>query len=134
MTWKAWKERFPEGTVLSSDTGHRRDYRSNPYVEYLRGNRLMFPVRRLDDRLAERVQVLGVWNGGGSIAIHAGNFTADRLEREVSLGESRFVVQFDPVTKIMRVKQADAELQWAYSFWFAWSAFRPDTQLLPSDQ
>ena len=34
MKWKAWKEGYPDGEVLSTDTGFRRDYNSNPYAEY----------------------------------------------------------------------------------------------------
>jgi hypothetical protein len=34
LSWRDFKERYPEGDVLSRDTGAERDYGSNPYERY----------------------------------------------------------------------------------------------------
>ena len=34
IAWQQFKENFPEGQVLSQDTGHNRRYGDNPYVGY----------------------------------------------------------------------------------------------------
>jgi hypothetical protein len=44
-TWKDWLDRHPDATVLSLDTGHRRDYGSGVvYKRYFDSPDLMFPV------------------------------------------------------------------------------------------
>jgi len=50
-TWEAWQAKYPETVVLSSQTGHHRDYALNPYSEYEATKRLMFPVANQDKRL-----------------------------------------------------------------------------------
>jgi len=34
LSWSDFKERYPDGDVLSRDTGHDRDYGANPYEGY----------------------------------------------------------------------------------------------------
>ena len=43
-TWKDWRTRHPDTTVLSNQTGYPRDYEFNPYERYFRSDALMFPV------------------------------------------------------------------------------------------
>lgn len=58
-TWGAWRRRHPATTVLSLDTGHRRDYSEGAaYRGYFSTDDLMFPVSRADDRLANKEEVL----------------------------------------------------------------------------
>jgi hypothetical protein len=57
--WGEWKALHPETTVLSLDTGHRRDYSEGAaYREYFGTDRLMFGVPRTDDRLKNKDEVL----------------------------------------------------------------------------
>ena len=58
-TWGAWRRRHPSTTVLSLDTGHRRDYSEGAaYRGYFGADDLMFPVSRTDDRLPNKEEVL----------------------------------------------------------------------------
>ena len=60
-TWEAWRRKHPETTVLSLETGHRRDYGEGvAYREYFATDRLMFPVPFDDDRLKNKQEVLAV--------------------------------------------------------------------------
>ena len=67
-TWRDWSERYPQTSVLSAETGHPRDYRSNPYDGYLTSPGVMFPVTSTSDRLPAKQLVLGVWVGDTSKA------------------------------------------------------------------
>ena len=40
-----WKKLHPDTLVLTSDTGHERDYNRNPYGSYLTNDIVIFPVR-----------------------------------------------------------------------------------------
>ncbi len=58
-TWAEWKSRHPATTVLSLDTGHRRDYSEGAaYRGYFSTDELMFQVPSMDDRLPNKAEVL----------------------------------------------------------------------------
>ena len=60
-TWGAWKKRHPQTTVLSLNTGHRRDYGEGvAYAEYFATDELMFNTPFNDDRLANKQEVLAL--------------------------------------------------------------------------
>ncbi len=44
-TLGAWLERYPNSQILSTETGHQRDYQRYPYGTYRDDQRLVFPVR-----------------------------------------------------------------------------------------
>ena len=58
-TWGEWRRRHPETTVLSLDTGHRRNYAEGvAYRTYFGSDELMFAVSRRDARLPNKEEVL----------------------------------------------------------------------------
>lgn len=60
-TWGDWKRRHPNTTVLSLNTGHRRDYGEGvAYQDYFSTDRLMFNTPFNDDRLANKQEVLAL--------------------------------------------------------------------------
>ena len=69
-TWKDWLDRHPDTTVLSLDTGHRRDYGSGVvYKRYFDSPDLMFPVVvENEDQVKRQDYVFGVRTAGGAKA------------------------------------------------------------------
>ena len=59
-----WKRSHPETTVLSRETGYRRDYARSPYAGYADSPRLAFPVR-FDRRYHPKMPTLGLRIEGG---------------------------------------------------------------------
>jgi hypothetical protein len=60
-TWGEWRRRHPDTNVLSLDTGHDRDYAEGAaYREYFATDELMFKVPKLDKRLKNKDEVLGL--------------------------------------------------------------------------
>ncbi len=60
-TWGEWKRRHPDTTVLSLDTGHRRNYGEGvAYHDYFADHRLMFHTPFKDDRLKNKQEVLAL--------------------------------------------------------------------------
>ncbi|MDA2928283.1 DUF3179 domain-containing protein, partial [Acidobacteria bacterium AH-259-G07] len=58
-TWGEWKAKHPDTTVLSLDTGYKRDYSEGAaYRKYFSTDRLMFPVSKEDHRLKNKQEVL----------------------------------------------------------------------------
>ena len=60
-TWGEWRKRHPDTKVLSLDTGYARDYDEGAaYKEYFATDDLMFTVPKLDKRLKNKDEVLGL--------------------------------------------------------------------------
>jgi len=60
-TWGEWKKRNPQTTVLSLNTGHRRDYGEGvAYNEYFATDQLMFRTPFNDTRLKNKQEVLAL--------------------------------------------------------------------------
>jgi hypothetical protein len=61
-TLKNWLEQHPNSQVLSTQTGHRRDYLRYPYDDYYTSDRIIFPVRNQNRRnLPPKETVSYVW-------------------------------------------------------------------------
>ena len=64
-TWKEWRQLHPETTVLSLDTGFKRDYSEGvAYHDYFATDRIMFEVPAQDTRLKNKAEVLVPMLGG----------------------------------------------------------------------
>jgi hypothetical protein len=64
-TWRAWKSLHPDTTVVSFNTGFDRDYRRNPYRNYIRidSTAIWFPQSFIDRRRPLKENVLGIVEG-----------------------------------------------------------------------
>ncbi|RVT49830.1 DUF3179 domain-containing protein [Rubrivivax albus] len=135
-TWGAWRRRHPATQVLSTDTGHRRNYARDPYVGYEHEARPMFSVQHQDDRLPSNAWVLGLRLGGVTRA-----YPFDWLERQADgkgrlhdhLGGLDVVLHFDRTARSAEVRDVQGRLLPSMSaYWFAWVAFHPRTELMES--
>jgi len=132
-TWSDWSTRFPDTTVLSLDTGYRRDYSRDPYSGYERSRKLYFPVRNKDNRFHPKDWVAGVIFNGKAKAYPfnelkklnttQGSFTD-------TIGGVPLTISYDLSHRTLTVKDASgSEVPNTQSFWFAWAAFHPETSI-----
>lgn len=64
ISWRQWKQAYPQGKVLSRKTGYRRPYGRNPYVGYDRIDQPPFLFRgKLDNRLSPMERVAAIQLG-----------------------------------------------------------------------
>lgn len=125
-----WKNEFPEGDVLSRDTGAIRFYGNDPYGE---GFQSPFPVNFEDDRLPRQEFVMGVViNGESKAYVPSAVKKVGTLEDEVG-GEKievQYVESLD-VVRFFRVNENGARERFNpfSSFWYSWVAAHPDTDL-----
>ena len=103
MPWKTWKKLFPSSMVISTSTGHDRDYGSYPYGSYKTSNSLIFPAIPADDRLHPKERVLAVVRAGSS-----------RVYRFESFGEGLTVLQHE--FKGINLVVAGIRNQWMVAF------------------
>ena len=96
LSWGDWLQAYPDGSVLSTDTGALRTYGSNPYAGYDHESVPFLFVGETDPRLRAKEHVLGIAGEGGSIAFPYSEL-ADRAAGgatavQGSFGGSRLVV------------------------------------------
>ncbi len=78
-------ERYPDGEVLSRETGHDRPYGTNPYTGYDDVDLPPFALRdvELDGRLSPKARVVSMQQGDALVAV-----PFDLLEEEIVLNET----------------------------------------------
>jgi hypothetical protein len=127
----AWKRSHPETTVLSRQTGYRRDYDRSPYAGYADSTRLAFPVP-VDRRYHPKMPTLGLRIAGGD----ARAYPALEVTRAGGVIRERFngepvSVAFDSEDQVFRVVAPDS-IEVVRGYWFAWAAFHPQTSVFVS--
>ncbi len=127
-TFGKLKKNHPKASVVTTQTGHRRDYTRNPYARYFSNDRLMFPVAHHDHRMKHKEPVVGVRIGDESRAypvaqiVKAGGEVTDRF------GDQTITLEADDAGNVA-VIEAPAEARTVHTFWFAWVAFHPKTDV-----
>lgn len=134
MPWNTYKTVYADGQVLSRDTGFSRDYTHDPYGDYVYSTKMFFPVGHKDDRLPSKVLVYGIeWNQKQKA------FPLAVLEKQSEIKDTMdgttISIEYDSKSKVVHAFQLDAsgnhqnEIPVTESFWFAWVAAFPETEL-----
>lgn len=133
-TWRDWLERYPDTEVLSNETGFRRDYKTDPYLDYRRAGRLMFPVAQENSEYRRKSLVLGLELDGHFKAYPFSELSKSPQEFVDEFQGQSFEVQYDRKNKSARIVSEDGdECPTLISYWFAWYAFHPDTEIYTAD-
>ena len=136
LSWKEWKNRHPDTTVLSRDTGHRRDYGRNPYENYFSTQRLMFPVSASSEDLADypNKEHVVVVRAGDRIKGYPISEIAEAAGRDGVLTDTlagvKVRLHYDPTEETVRVTAAGRvpdgkAFGVGHMFWFAWKSVYP---------
>ena len=129
-TWQNWKESYPHTKVLSSKTGHIRDYAKNPYEEYAKSQGTLFPTNFKDKRLPAKAWIIGVIINGKAKAYSLAKLRNSPPLIQDVIGGQEIEIEFDSTHQTMEVKDKTGNLIPAIqSYWFAWSAFYSETEL-----
>jgi hypothetical protein len=126
MTFAAFREAAPDGTVLSDDTGHDRDYSWSPYAGYFKADR---PFRDVDIG-GEALP----WNTLG-VGVSAGSYTAFVTAAALRDEPMTLDTPAGPVTLSaddagVQIGAAPADARVAQTFYHAWSALHPETRVI----
>jgi len=129
-TWQDWKEKHPDTKVLSPKTGHFRDYERNPYEEYDKNQEILFPTSFKDKRLPAKTWVIGIIINGKTKAWPLVKLKNSPPLIQDVIGGQEIEIEFDFTNQTVEVKDKTGNLIVAIqSYWFAWSAFYPETEL-----
>ncbi len=108
-SWAEWKTRYPQTTVLSLETGHRRDYGSGAvYRDYFASPGLMFPTVVKDEtRLQRKDYVFGMRTVGAAKAWPLDAFEGGRVIND-EIGDRPIVLIGDRATRTVRAYYREA--------------------------
>lgn len=97
LRWADFEEAYPEGLVLSRETGHDRPYGRNPYVGYDRGGGpfAAFFRREADQRLPAMERVAAIRIGSSSVAYPFSSLAERRVVND-EVADAAIVVFWAP--------------------------------------
>ena len=129
-TWKTWKRKHPKSLVLSTKTGYRRNYDSDPYEGYYLSSNLMFEVNRKKNWYHPKEQVIGV-EVGTVVKVYPFSELAKTPSpfKDIINGTS-LNIYYDSISKTANVVDLKGrEYPSVVGFWFAWYAFHPNSEV-----
>lgn len=130
LRYGKWKERFPDGKVLSTDTGFSRDYNRDPYTWVPGTDGTLSDVPIFRDDLPIKAWIFGILIDGKARA-----YPLDVLESQSSFTDTfegvNLEVSYNMAARELTITRADTGevVPAVQSFWFAWQGFYPDTTL-----
>jgi len=134
-TWVDWRTRYPHTLALSADTGYARDYSRNPYEEYLHSRAVWFPISHTSRRYHPKEQVMGVEIKGRFKAYPFVELGKTSGAFEDTLAGQDFRVTFDKEHRSASIADRNGrELPSVVTFWFAWYAFHPQTDIFTAER
>jgi hypothetical protein len=99
--WATWREAHPDGLVLSTETGHEREYGQNPYPGYDTSTTPFLFQGEIDGRLTAMTRIAGITLGpdadAASLAIPLITLTQDLIV-QTSLAGTEILVWWVPGT------------------------------------
>ena len=136
MTFNAWREKYPEGMLLSTDTGFpninnfSNGYTFNPYSQYEGSpNPPRFSGDIRDDLPAKAI-VFGIVIDGVAKAYPRESLLSGVTFEDV-FNSTAISLTFDEEADSIRVVESGTgnEINGVWCFWFAWQAFHPETEV-----
>lgn len=133
-TWKDWRTAHPDTVVLSRETGYARNYSRNPYAGYEDQRDLYFPVSGIDPRYHPKQATLGIeLNGKHKAYPHVELDRAGGQVEEAFAGQD-LIIRYDRTNQSAWIETPLGErLPTIESFWFAWMAFHPDSEVFEAN-
>lgn len=134
-TWKDWQKRYPDTKVLSLNTGYTRDYKRDPYQEYIQTDEIYFPVSSFNKKLPKKERVLGVIVNAEAKAYPFSVLDKVSFPLLDEVGAEKIFIYFDKEEKSAWVESENGEVMPSVqAYWFAWCAFYPETNIFLLNQ
>ncbi len=130
-TWKQWQAQHPGTLVLSTQTGHDRNYDYSPSEAYARHPSPLFPIENQDDRLALKERIIGVSLNGKHKAYSLTALKKRGTPLDDHIGERAIQVSYDAEAKSARIVDGKSGeiLPSVIAYWFAWASFHPQASV-----
>jgi hypothetical protein len=134
LTWANWKKTFPDGRVLSSETGFDNDYASEwPYGNYANEKETIFPFDINPDRneFGTKERMIGMAEGWAARAWPLEKVKAKGQLFDALGARPIQIIYQEDTNEVLITDITNGEQVAAVSvYWFAWQAFYPETELV----
>lgn len=126
----AFRKSYPNAKIMTEQTGFTRDYSKKPYAHYFSNDSVWFGMDPAHKTMANKEKIVGIRLGTIKRAY--------RLKTVIQLGTLHDSLGGYPVViewqadQTLRVVEHPPGAQVAHTFWFAWQAFWPDTEIFIS--
>ncbi|MYE38391.1 MAG: DUF3179 domain-containing protein [Candidatus Spechtbacteria bacterium SB0662_bin_43] len=117
LSFQEVKTLYPNGMILSTDTGYNRDYDLTPYSGYLENEEIFFPVSVNDKRFPSKELMY---------VVPFKNVSLTFPYRQFQEGEQNFIIEGHPIT-ITRIKNEiratsdGVQYPGYFELWFSWA-------------
>lgn len=137
-TWREWQSLHPDTVVLSTKTGHPRNYGGSAYAGYFSNDNLMFPVNRQGERLRRfrNKEPMVIVRNGDKMKAYAVRDIAEagsqRAYLEDKLSEDIVCLKYLKESESVDVELMNEKgraLPVAYMFWFSLNALLPEVEV-----
>ena len=129
-SWGEWKKTYPTTLVLSTATGHERDYSRSPYLGYKNSPKTYFPVGDTDDRFHPKEFVIGIEINGRSKAYPYSELSKSPGAVVDKFASRKIRVDYNRKSESATITDESGKpMKGVIAFWFAWFAFHPDTEV-----
>ncbi len=129
-TWLDWKTRNPQTLVLSKQTGFGRNYTHSPYKKYLKSPQLMFPVSASSRRYHPKEEVFGIDIDGQFKVYPFVELEKSPAEFTETINGKQITIRYDRSHRSATAfDEQSKQLSGVRTFWFAWYAFHPKTEV-----
>ncbi len=129
-----WKKQYPDGQILSRDTGAVRFYGSNPYGDYFSATDLALSLAKpKDTRLPNDALVFGIVIDGKAKAYSVESIKKSGVVEDKFAGKT-FILRRDKELDVVRIFEKTSDglekrINPFSAFWFSWAAAHPDSEL-----
>jgi len=128
-----WKNTFPNGEILSRDTGAERFYGVDPYGDYYSNEEVFFEVSNTDERLNKKDFILGIIVNGKTKAYYPPSIEQKGEIRDTFEGKE-LILRYNKDLKAVQIFErledgTEVRINPFGSFWFSWVAVHPETEL-----
>ena len=117
MTWSVWKELYPSGLVLSTNTGVARDYTRHPYGNYDTSKGLYFPINYTSPDFTSKWITYGVTDGTNGAAFSSLALSGTGI-MTAKLGEVPIIAIYNFETDTIRVFETQSKNGDVHTFSF----------------
>lgn len=122
MTVAEFKRQYSTGQVVQPE---KIEYTPGVYAHYFSSDRLLVPVKHHGDLMAKKTLGIGIATKKGSWFLPKKNISGTKTIK-TDLGD----VTIEMNDNILRVTSAPDGIQSAQSFYYAWTAFYPDAEIV----
>ena len=129
-TWKKWRKKHPDTTVLSFDTGYGRDYSRDPYESYYRQRGGIFTSFFKAGPGEEEKEMIAGIEVGDSVKAFPVKLIRRRKKVSDRVGDQDIVLTYDDGTDRISVTTASGDkIEPIVVYWFVWKGIHPDSGL-----